>query len=469
MEPLAVLDSLMLAGETVGSAMHVGVVLVFTPPAGADRHRYLDGLYRESLASGERLDHRLRRHPRRGPNTAGVWVWRDAGRIDLADHVSRASLPPGSGPAELWQLVSDLHGARLDLSAPLWSSCLIDGLEGGRYALYIKIHHIVVDGVGGLRMISDSLSSDPNRRGMAPFHTGRGGHRERAAPHGRLPDPLGVVRSLAGAAAAGIDLTRNVATAELANLAGALVSDTVVAPLGAPRTRFNARLGSRRAAIGADIDRKRVRRVQQAAGVTGNDVVTAVIAGAVRAWLAERDELPRRTLVAMCPVSVRSHDERGSADGGNRFGLGLCPLGTDLEHPGERLALIHDAMAGIKHQVAARGPGAMLAVMGPAIGSTVVLPLLPLGNTVPPSCNVSISSVPGPPETMYYNGSRLEGIYPVSSVYDGMALNATACSYADRICLGYVADRDVVGDIGEFAGLTEQALAELEFAVLSTP
>ena len=115
----------------------------------------------------------------------------------------------------------------------------------------------------------------------------------------------------------------------------------------------------------------------------------------------------------------------------------------------------------------AAGPGAMLMVLAPAIFPTVLLPQLPFTSWVPPSYNLPISNVPGPQQQMYFNGARVDEIYPVSVVYDGQALNVTVCSYADRIGVGYVADRDVVADIDDLIPLTEKALADLEAAVRS--
>jgi len=477
MEALATMDQLMLAGETFGSAMHVGIVLILTPPAGAGPD-FVDGLYRDSLIGSHEIDPRLRRHPHRGLDTGGTWVWRDSGEVDLRKHLRRATLPPGSGLDAMWKLVSELHSERLDMAAPLWMSCLIDGMADGRFALYIKVHHIVIDGVGGLRMISDSLSEDPGRRSMPPFYADKTGYDKNAAPESptehehkrpRLPNPFGAVRAIADAAAAGLDLTRRVAAAELANIIGSLVSDVVKAPLEAPRTRFNAKLGPDRVAAGSSLARARIRSVQEAAGVTANDVITTLVSGALRDWMTANGELPRQTLVSMCPVSVRSRDDEGSATGGNQFGLGLCPLGTDIADPIDRLTLVHDAMANIKHQVASKGSDAMLAVMGPAIGSTVALPLLGLGGVLPPSCNLAISNVPGPRETMYYNGARLDEIFPVSSTFDGMGLNVTVCSYADRIEVGYVTDAEMMPAVAELVPLTERALAELESAFGLTP
>lgn len=481
MHALETMDSLMLAGERVGSAMHVGIVLILTPPRGVDTAEYVDKQYQDSLIGAHDVDPRLRRHPYRGPESRGAWVWRELPEIDVREHVFRMTLRNKAGLDDLWQLVSELHGDRLDMDAPLWKSYLIDGLPDGRFALYVKVHHTLIDGVGGLRMVNDSLSTDPERRSMPPFYAYKQADREadrkeaerRADKEaGRRPrslNPFGAVRAIADAAAAGLDLTRRVATAELANIIGAMVTDAVVPPFSAPHTRFNKKLSERRTATGITLDRARIQAVQDAAGVTANDVVIALIAGALRAWLLDRDELPDETLVAMCPVSVRDRENtRAGTDrdgGGNRFGLGLCPLGTDIVDPAERLALIHGAMNNVKRQVADKGSDAMLAVMGPAIGSTVVFPLLPFGALLPPSCNLAISSVPGPREDLYFNGSHLDEIYPVSSVYDGMGLNVTVCSYAGQLGMGVVSDALLMRNIAEMAALIEQSLADLEAAL----
>jgi WS/DGAT/MGAT family acyltransferase len=479
METLETLDSLMLAGERLGSAMHVGVVLILSPPADANPESYIDKLYEESLITDRQVDARLRRHPHRGADTGGIWAWREVPEIDLRAHVHRVTLTPGSGPADLWELVGELHSGRLDMSVPMWDSYLIDGLPDGRFALYIKIHHTVIDGVAGLRMISDSLSTDPDRRHLPPFYADKrpAAGTPPAAPQTDRPtrptlNPFAAARAIADAAAAGLDLTRRVAAAELANIIGSMVTDSVVPPFDAPQTRFNAKLGPRRAAAGTSLSRQRIHAVAEAADATGNDVVTTVIAGALRAWLLERDQLPDRTLVAMCPVSVRDRDGSGTAESGkaesdigNKFGLGLCPLGTDIADPGERLAFVHLAMKNVKKQVATKGSDAMLAVMGPAIGSTVVIPLLPFGTLIPPSCNMAISNVPGPRTQMYYNGAHLDEIYPVSSIFDGMGLNVTVCSYADLFAVGYVTDANMMPRVAELIPLTDQALADLEAAV----
>ena len=468
MDLLDPLDSLMLTAELISSPMHIAALMILRPPPGCDPTAYVNELFDQTLTAAVDVDRRLRRVPHRGIDTGFMWVWRDitdaGGQLDIRHHFQRRTLAADGGPDALWELVSELHALRLDRSAPLWMAYLIDGLADGRFAFYIKVHHIVVDGVAGLQMITGSLSTDPDRRGMPPFYAA-------TAPPPQLQRSAGsagvlsALRGIAAAASAGVELTGHVVRTELRTAVGSLMSRSVVAPFSAPQTRFNAKLGPRRAVAGTSLRRDRIRAVQQAAGVTGNDVAMTVVSAALRRWLADRDELPTRSLVAICPVTVRSRDTAAPDSHGNQFGMGLCPLATDVDDDSQRLRLVHEAMAGIKNQVAEQGPGAMLVAMGPAIGPTVLLPLLPFDTDIPPSFNIPVSHVPGPDHQMYFNGARVDEIYPVSTVYDGMALNVTMCSYADQISVGYVADRDVMPDIATLIPLTAQALRDLETAV----
>ena len=461
METLDVLDAMLLTAELISSPMHVAVALIMTPPEGVTGAAFMDEMYRHGLSAPDPVDPRLRRRPHRGVDTGGLWVWRDVADLDLSHHMIRQTLPRGSSTEDLWALVSELHAEPLDRSAPMWLAYLIDGLDGDRCALYIKIHHTVVDGVAGLKMISDSLTHDPDRRDMPPFYAGAARDEFRRR---RSLNPLSVVREVAGVAASGVSLARHVASAEVANIVGGLTTSTVATPFGAPHTRFNTKLSPRRVFAATSLDRKRIRAIQDASDVTGNDVVTAMITGVLRDWLTKQNELPDQSLVALCPVTVRGRD---AVDDGhaNQFGLGLCPLPTAIQDPAERLSLVHYAMSNVKHQVAANGPGAMLIVLMPAVVPTALSPLLPFGSRVKPSYNLPISNVPGPQARSYFNGASVDEIYPVSVVYDGMALNVTLCSYADQIGVGYVADRDVVGDVDDLVPLTETALAELEASV----
>lgn len=464
MSALNPLAAAMMTGELVSSPMHVGVVLMLCPPADAGPD-YVEGLHRETLANNHPIDPRLRRYPHRGVDTGGIWVWRDIDTVDLSRHCQRRTVSGGGD--EFWRLISELDAERLDRSRPMWKSYLIDGLEGGKFAFYVKVHHTIIDGVAGVQMIAEALSTDPTRRSMPPFYADHG-RRSSSSPAstGLLHRVVAPVRLLADAAASSVGLIERVITGELSTVIASLVRHTTVLPLGAPHTRFNGRLGAARAVCAGSWAKGRFQAVQRAAGVTGNDVVNAVLAAVLRRWLGDRRELPTQSLVAICPITVRGRTPRaaGNGESGNRFGLWLCPLGTNVDDPAARLAMIHRSMSEGKDWVSKRGSAASLLTTAGSIAATVVLPMLPLAPNIRTGYNLPISHVPGPRNEMYFNGAHVEEIYPVSTVYDGQALNITTCSYADRIGIGFVAGADVLRDIGALIPLTEQCLSELEAA-----
>ncbi|MEM6108093.1 wax ester/triacylglycerol synthase family O-acyltransferase [Mycobacterium sp. 050272] len=464
MHPLDPLDAAMMAAELVSSPMHAGAVLILSPPAGVGPG-YVDELYRETLAANGSIDPRLRRYPHRGIDTAGIWVWRDSERLDVSRHCLRRNV--SGGYDAFWRLIGELDEERLDRSRPMWMSYLIDGLEDRRFAFYIKVHHTLIDGVAGLRMIADALSSDPKRRSMPPFYADhRDGSSSPPVSPGLVSRLTAPLRTVIDTTASGVGLIERVVTGELSTLLDGLVGYTTGWPFGAPYTRFNGRLGTERAVSAGSWAKDRIQAVQETAGVTANDVVTAMVAGAVRLWLGSRGEIPEQSLVGVCPITVRDRNVDPSKDQhGNMFGLWLCPLGTNLDDPIARLRLIHRSMAEGKRWVGKRGSAASLLTNAASIAATVISPLLPFTPKIRTGFNIPISHVPGPQAEMYWNGAHIEEIFPVSTVYDGMALNVTTCSYSDRIGFGYAAGRDVVSDIDTLIPLTEQCLAELESAL----
>lgn len=461
MNPMDPLDAAMMTAELVSNPMHVGAVLILEPPKDAGRE-YVDELYRDAVAGSYSIDPRLRRYPHRGVDTGGIWVWREPDSIDLTRHCQRRTI--FGSREEFWRLIGELDAERLDRSRPMWMSYLIDGLADGRFAFYIKVHHTVIDGVAGFQMIADALSADPSRRSMPPFYADRRGSTPPPTSSGfRL---IGPIRSLVGVATSSVGLIERVLAGELSTMIDSLVGHTTVLPFGAPYTRFNSRLGPERAVCAGSWAKSRIRKVQEAAGVTANDAVNAIIAAVVRRWLLGRGELPKQSLVAACPITVRDRARPAVNDQhGNMFGLWLCPLGTNLDDPIERLALIHRSMAEGKRWVAKRGSAASLLTTAGSIAATVIFPMLPFTPKIRTGYNLPISHVPGPQDEMYWNGAHIEEMFPVSTVYDGQSLNVTTCSYADRIGFGYAAGREVVPDIETLIPLTEQCLSELEIAL----
>ena len=344
MDRMDPLDAAMVTAEAL-TPMHVAAVLILSPPDDAGPG-YVDDLHRQALAATDPIDPRFRRYPHRGVDTGGVWVWRDARQPRHRPTCKRTTLPPGAGRDELWRLISELHAERLDRSRPMWMAYLIDGLDAGRFALYVKVHHAAMDGVAGFQVIADALSSDPTRRCMPPIYAARTTKRPRG-PAGRPAVTQSVHRAAVAAGRGRVERRAGRESRHRRGLQPGRQHDQRHhrRALGAPYTRFNGRPATSVPSRPPACSKTRIRAVQDKAAVTGNDVVVAVIAGALRCWLLDHGELPEQSLVAICPITVRGHEHGGDDEHGNKFGVWLCPLGTDLEDRAERLDLIHRSMS----------------------------------------------------------------------------------------------------------------------------
>jgi diacylglycerol O-acyltransferase / wax synthase len=230
----------------------------------------------------------------------------------------------------------------------------------------------------------------------------------------------------------------------------------------APRSMFNVAItGARRfAAQGWPLDR--IRAVGKAAGATMNDVMLAMCSGALRQYLLELGALPDKPLVAAIPMSLRAGEDDF---GGNAIGLILCDLATTEADAGDRLAAIHDSM--LKGKQVYHGMSRL------QITALSALPLVPLAigmipgmvKVTPPAFNVLISNVPGPSKPLYWNGARMQGVYPLSIPYEGQALNITVTSYAGSLEFGLTGCRRTVPHLQRLLGFLEDSLVELEKAV----
>lgn len=207
---------------------------------------------------------------------------------------------------------------------------------------------------------------------------------------------------------------------------------------------------------------ERIRRVKTAAGVTVNDAILAMCAGALRAYLQEQDALPDAPLIAMVPVSMRGDDDDTS---GNQVGAILCNLGTDVEDAERRLRVIGDSMRSNK-KVFSQLPKMQALALSAVSISALGLAMVPgfVGTTRPPF-NIVISNVPGPRKPLYWNGSRLDGNYPLSIALDGQALNITMANNGDNLDFGLVGCRRSVPHLQRLLGHLEDSLKDLERSV----
>jgi WS/DGAT/MGAT family acyltransferase len=448
--PLA--DAMFLVPESREQPMHVGSLQLFTPPAGSGPG-YLTELYLDALRTTD-IAKQFRQRPHRSLGTLGQWTWVDDQEIDLEHHIRHSALPPPGRVRELLALVSRLHGTLLDRHRPLWEAHLIEGLVDGRFAVYTKLHHALMDGVSGLRLLERSLSTDPDARDV------RLAFEERPRPPRPKPGAGGLLSLPLEAGQAAWDLA-TLAPRLLRLAEQGLREQALVLPMQAPRSVLNVPIsGSRRFAAQA-WPMERIKAVGKAAEATVNDVVLAMCAAALRTYLLELDALPDAPLVAMTPVSLR---EEGDDEAGNAVGTILCTLATDVADPEERLLAIRTSMRSAK--AALQGLNQLqVTALSAAVMGPLVLGLAPgLQAAVRPPYNLVISNVPGPKEPLYWNGARLEGMYPLSIPTNGQALNITVTSYAGQMEFGLIGDRRALPHLQRMLPALDDALAELEKA-----
>ncbi|MBB5913034.1 WS/DGAT/MGAT family acyltransferase [Nocardia transvalensis] len=450
MDLLNPVDAIFLALESREHPMHVGGLQLFEPPAEAGDD-FVRSLYDEARAATD-VQQRFRRHQGRILGGFSSMLWSHADEVDLGYHLRRCALPAPGRDAELLDLTGRLHSALLDRHRPLWEGRIIEGLAGGRFAVYVKVHHALMDGVSALRLLQRTLTEDPyDTRLRTPWTMGRPDRDPDAVEslweQARKSLPR-LMTGVGGAAAAG----------------RALTAGRLELPLSAPPTMFNGPIGGARSIAVGSWPLARIHAVRRATGVTVNDVVLALSAGALRAYLAERNALPDKPLTAMVPVNLRSAAEPDSD--GNMVAAVLCSLGTDIADPARRLAAINASMRRSKQvfeQLPRLEAMALSALLLSPLGMTLVpgfqaLPRVPF--------NLVISNVPGPRKPVYLQGARLESNYPLSIPFDGQAMNITVTSTADTLDFGLVGCRRSVPQLTRMIGHLDAALRELEHATI---
>lgn len=454
---LSTLDRSFLAGETRESMMHVGALLPFSPPAeGAGNfHRQLLEELKRDLKVVPPWNLKLR-HPDLLSSPLQAWVEDPA--LDLDYHVRRSALPWPGDERELGILVSRLHSHPIDFQRPPWEVHFIEGLEGNRFACYFKVHHSLIDGFTGIRLLTRSLSSSPDDRATPMFFSVPA---LEAGPRDEEPPPT--VDSLLALAREQAGVVKDVGKALWNVVRGSRGPEGhLVSPLEAPRSVLNRRVSRNRRFATQQYPLDRIKALAERSGGTLNDVVLALCAGALRRFLVEQAALPDRPLTAMLPVNARPKDDPG---GGNAVGAILASLATDVADPVERLRAIVASTGRAKEQLQGMSKAAIVQY-GAVQMAPLLLSLVPGAvGRLPPAFNLVISNVPGPDRPLYFRGWRLEATYPVSIPFHGYALNITAQSYAGTLNFGFTGCRDTLPHLQRLAVYTVEALEELERAL----
>jgi diacylglycerol O-acyltransferase len=473
MQQLTGLDASFLALETTTSTGHVGGVCLLDPSAASQP---LD-LARLTELMTERLPlvPVLRRRLLEVPLGLDQPYWIDDAAFDIEYHIREIALPRPGSPAQLTEQVGRLHSRPLDRRRPLWEMYLITGLADGRIAVYTKVHHAAIDGASGAELLTVLLDLSPDGREIPPAQPFRPGRPPRGAAlmaraAGRLAwRPVQTVR-LSGQVVRAVPALAPAVGAIVGGLFGLNRGDggVISTKIGrAPSTPFNKPITPHRKLAFRSVDLATVKKVKNAAGVSVNDVVMAMCAGALRRWLIEHDALPGDPLVAMIPVSVRDESSKGAL--GNKVSAMLAMLPTTIEDPLERLKIVHEATKVAKSQQAAIPQGLVDEISDfapPALVARATRVVFATGllHRLPPF-NLCISNVPGPNVPVYLGGTRLLAQYPVSVITDGQGLNITLVGYLGQLHFGLIACREIVPDIDALAGYL---VDELDALLLAT-
>ena len=488
MQMLSGLDASFLYLETAEMPMHVGSLNLIELPAGY-RGDFLADL-RAHMESRLPLAPALRRRLVMMPMNLANPAWEDCDpRIE--DHVVGIRVGRGGGMAELERQVGRLHPVLLARDRPLWKFHLFEGLRDGpggrrRYALYSQLHHAAVDGQAAVALAQAILDLTPVPRAVAEAPQRakkgqlgvaellRGALASQFEQVGKLikalPSAVGTLGEMATQGAAGA-ATGSWAAVQ-ARLAGQRDTARNVRNLGlAPRTRLNTTVSDRRAfaTVSLPLDELNTARRRHQASL--NDAVLMVCSGALRRYFLEHGPLPRKSLVAAVPISLRA---KGDTASNNQASITQFSLGTHIADPAKRLAHVLAASAAMKNTV-----GSVKSLMPtdfPSLGVPWLLQGMAalasraqVAERLPALANVAISNVPGPTVPLYLAGAHILSFYPASIVTHGLALNITVQSYENTLDMGLMACAKALPEVRELAGHIRTAFAEFKALPAGAP
>ena len=468
MKQLSGLDATFLYLETPQMPMHVGALHLYQLPPG----------YQGRFATAMRK-HMATRLPQAAVLRRRLWwmplnlanpAWVDA-EPDLKQHIVEVRLPKGAGMAELEAEVSRLHAVLLDRAKPLWKFHVFEGLSpwpdgSKRVAMYSQLHHAAVDGQAAVALANAIMDPTPEPRAIAAAPSRRtpiyrlemmemlrgvlGNQAQKMAQIVReLPSTVGTLKSAAGSAISASSL-----------LGGKKGPSNVTL---APRTPLNGSVTDARAFASVTVSLPELKALGQLFDATLNDMVLMLCSTALRRYFGKRRNLPRKSMVAAVPISLRS---KGDTRADNQASLSLVSLGTHISDARQRLNHIRAASAAMKTSMG--NVKSILPTDFPSLGVpwlieavTALYGKAKIAERLPQIANLVISNVPGPPVALYMAGARMMGNYPTSIVVHGMALNITVQSYDQSLDFGLMADAKAMPDVRELADAIAIAFDDL--------
>ena len=448
-------DAMFLFGESPETMMHVASLLPFSPPPDVSP-TFLREILDEVRATTRLEPPWNLKLKRPGFLKYPFPEWVEDPNPDIDYHARRSALPSPGGERELGVLVSRLHSIPIDFTRPPWETHLIEGLERGRFALYTKMHHSLIDGFTGNKILARSFSTDPEERTSIFFNLGRPPRSQRSSPS----SPWG---ALFDKARTQFDAAKEVAGTFRDLWEGLSQGDPqLVGRLRAPNCILNGRIGRNRRFATQQYSLELMKALAKKSGGTLNDVVLAVCAGGLRGYLLDCNALPSEPLVAMLPVAVRASDDVG---GGNSVGAILASLATDEEDPRKRLDAIIASTTRAKERLKGLSRQAVIQLSALTMAPSGIQTVTGTLGRVRPQFNVTISNVPGPQHALYFRGAYLEAVYPLSIPIHSQALNITCTSYDGKLNFGFTGCRDTLPHLQRLAVQTGTSLRRLASAL----
>jgi WS/DGAT/MGAT family acyltransferase len=459
MQRLGGLDSAFLYFETPTMHMHVGGLMLIDPSTMSKPYSY--ARMRDYIESRLPLVPAFRRKLATVPFNLARPYWVEDQDFDLDYHLHRIAVPAPGGDRETADVVADILSKPMDRSRPLWQMWIVEGRKDGLIGIVSKLHHSSIDGVTGANMMAELFDLEPD----APPR--------KAVPDQWEPERKPSELELAGRAVWDV-VSRPVGAAKL--IPGTVMSvgklltrrtrggSGMPAPFTAPRTSFNATVTPHRIVAFIDVPLEDVKKVKNAFGVKLNDVVIAICSGALRRYLAERNELPDRSLIAAIPVSV--HDRSEDREGTTKVSVMFSSLESDVADPAERLRAIAKTNDAAKEEHELVGASMLQDWAEHAAPNTFSLAArvyssLRIADRHPVVHNLIVSNVPGPPIPLYFAGGKLKALHPLGPIMDGAGLNLTVLSNQDVLGFGFIACRELVPELWDLAEAVPAALAEL--------
>jgi diacylglycerol O-acyltransferase / wax synthase len=485
MKQLSGLDASFLNVETSKAHTHVASLVILDPTQAGDGNVYAN--LRRTFEERLHLLEVYRRKLAEVPFNLDHPYWVDDPELDLEFHIREIAVPLPGDEEQLGEQVARIMARPLDRSRPLWELYVISGLQDGMVGLLTKIHHSTIDGASGVELLQILLDTDVEGRVIdppsAPLEAermpaplellGRTLVNYASRPRKALQLQLRLLRTMA--ALTGNPAARQMVASAMPGLrrVGLLPNSDEAANVTlptrpAPHTPWNRAITGHRRFAFRTLPLSDAQTIKRAFGVTVNDVVMALCAGALRRYLLDHDALPDASLNALIPVSVRVPGEGDTFT--NRVTGVVSLLHTDLDDPVERLLAIHASMnaakelqqaipADILSDITQFAPPALMAQAARLAGR------VRMGDRMNPTVNVLISNVPGPRQPLYLSGAEMRHFYPVSGVSDGMGLNMTVQSYLDNLDFGLIACRELVPDLWTMCDGISESFAELLKAV----